>query len=231
MTDKEQIIIDGKKEKVNILFECNHIDDLQAYEMVKNRIEITPENAPICNFKIKIVSNTKSPYGFYTIFQKDPKKDEWEYMGIGNSGASSLITALLKAHKMGLKRISDLEERVIKHSAVVEEYCNRLADKEQECEELKTQISKIKEYVRHNMFDADCENWFEIFIYTFEDWKKSILENENKYKKECEKYKQALDDILEFIDREDWSILEHVDKGIKDIINKAKDGKNEKIHL
>ena len=91
-----------------------------------------------------------------------------------------------------------------------------------ECEELKTQISKIKEYVRHNMFDADCENWFEIFIYTFEDWKKSILENENKYKKECEKYKQALDDILEFIDREDWSILEHVDKGIKDIINEAK---------
>ena len=42
---------------------------------------------------------------------------------------------------------------------------------------------------------------------------------------ECEKFKQALDDILEFIDREDWSILEHVDKGIKDIIDKAKDGK------
>ena len=135
MEDKE-IIIDGKKEKVNILFECNHIDDLQAYEMIKNRIEITPENAPICNFKIKIVSNTKSPYGFYTIFQKDPKKDEWEYMGIGNSGASSLITALLKIHKMGLKRISDLEERIIKHSDEIEEYCNRLADKDHELKTL-----------------------------------------------------------------------------------------------
>lgn len=130
--DKEKIIIDGIEEKVNILFECNHVDEVQAYKMIENGIEINPENAPICNFKIKIVSNTKSPYGFCTIFQKDPKKDEWEYMGVGNSGASSLITALLKAHEMGLKRISDLEKRIIKHSDEIEEYCNRLADKDHE---------------------------------------------------------------------------------------------------
>lgn len=146
MTDKEQIIIDGKKEKVNILFECNHVDEVQAYKMIENGIEINPENAPICNFKIKIVSNTKSPYGFYTIFQKDPKKDEWEYMGIGNSGASSLITALLKAHEMGLKRISDLEKRIIKHSDEIEEYCSRLADKDLE---LKTLCKAFEiEYVK-----------------------------------------------------------------------------------
>ena len=74
-------------------------------------------------------------------------------------------------------------------------YYKQKTRKEQECEKLQEQISKIKEYVRHNMFDVDCENWFEIFIYTFEDWKKSILENENKYKQECEKYKQTLDEI------------------------------------
>lgn len=211
MTDKEQIIIDGKKEKVNILFECNHIDDLQAYEMVKNRIEITPENAPICNFKIKIVSSTKSPYGFYTIFQKDPKKDEWEYMGIGNSGASSLITALLKAHKMGLKRISDLEERVIKHSAVVEEYCSRLADKDHECEELKAQIETYSRMLENSEFKV-----------ALTDVRTGEREVWRSLGNKAQKYKQALDDILEFIDREDWSILEHVDKGIKDIINEAK---------
>lgn len=34
-------------------------------------------------------------------------------------------------------RIKDLEERIINHSKTVEEYCSRLANKEQECEELK----------------------------------------------------------------------------------------------
>ena len=36
-----------------------------------------------------------------------------------------------------LKRISDLEERIINHSNEIEEYCSRLADKNKECEELK----------------------------------------------------------------------------------------------
>ena len=96
------------------------------------------------------------------------------------------------------------------------------------CEKLQEQISKIKEYVRHNMFDIDCENWFEIFIYTFEDWKKSILENENKYKKECEKHKQALDEI----EKKCCAVLNGDEKilyayQIKEIISKAKDGNNE----
>lgn len=219
MTDKEQIIIDGKKEKVNILFECNHIDDLQAYEMVKNRIEITPENAPICNFKIKIVSNTKSPYGFYTIFQKDPKKDEWEYIGMGNSGASSLITALLKAHKMGLKRILDLEERVIKHSAVVEEYCNRLADKDHElktlCKAFEIEYAKDEEtghmFGRSNKLlrkEQECEKY------------EQALEEIEKELKECvycESQECACDDFEE--------CLNCVKTQILNIISRAKDGK------
>lgn len=198
MTDKEQIIIDGKKRKVNILFECNHIDDLQAYELIKNRIGITPENAPICNFKIKIVSNTKSPYGFYTIFQKDPKKDEWEYMGIGNSGASSLITALLKAREMGFKRISDLEERIIKHSAVVEEYCSRLADKD---DELKT-LCKA----------------FEIEYAKDEETGKLFGRSNKLLRKE-----QALNAILELVEEnKNTSQYQGICKSILDIINEAK---------
>lgn len=71
----------------------------------------------------------------------------------------------------------------------------QLARKTQECEKLQEQISKIKEYVRHNMFDVDCDNWFDRFIYTFEDWKKSILENENKYKQECEELKEENEEL------------------------------------
>lgn len=51
-----------------------------------------------------------------------------------------------------------------------------------ECEGLQHQIDKIKNYVKSNMFDVDCVNWFERFIYTFEDWKKSIVKNEDRYK-------------------------------------------------
>ena len=185
MTDKEKIIIDGIEEKVNILFECNHVDEVQAYKMIENGIEINPENAPICNFKIKIVSNTKSPYGFYTIFQKDPKKDEWEYMGIGNSGASSLITALLKAHEMGLKRISDLEKRIVRHSDVVEEYCSRLADKEQECEVLKRKVELM-------MDCPDCK---------VDEYKKALEEIEQHCNEQNLKYDTTACEILTIINK------------------------------
>lgn len=256
MGDKE-IIIDGKKEKVNILFECNHVDKVQAYRMIENGIEINSENVPICNFKIKIVSNTKSPYGFYTIFQKDPKKDEWEYMGIGNSGASSLITALLKAHKMGLKRISDLEERVIKHSAVVEEYCSRLADKEQECEQIKEKYEALKlenqeGYEIVDELKQECEELKEE-IKTY----KRILNNPEhkvaltdvrtgerevwrKLGSKADRYRKALDEIDKVINNIFDRCLGHKTDGctpvhnvceelikILDIINKAKGEGNE----
>ena len=113
MTDK-QIIIDGKKEKVNILFECNHIEDIEAFDMIKQGIEITPQNAPVGDFKIKIISNIHSPYGFSSICSKSKKSEDWEYMGFGHSGACSVTTALLKA----------------------------LQRKEQECEELKKELDK-----------------------------------------------------------------------------------------
>lgn len=199
MENKEKIIIDDIEEKVNILFECNHIDDLQAYELIKNGIEITPENAPICNFKIKIVSNTKSPYGFYTIFQKDPKKDEWEYMGIGNSGASSLITALLKAHEMGLKRISDLEKRIIKHSDEIEEYCSRLADKDHECEELKKR-------------NKDNERFYLIQYAKKDSEVLDLTHKLNVKTQECEKLKEEQNEIKKFLGISHKTIVQRLEE-------------------
>ena len=115
MTDK-QIMIDGKKEKVNILFECNHIEDIEAFDMIKQGIEITPQNAPVGDFKIKIISNIRSPYGFSSICSRSKKSEDWEYMGFGHSGACSVTTALLKA----------------------------LQRKEQECERLKWYLKEIR---------------------------------------------------------------------------------------
>ena len=51
----------------------------------------------------------------------------------------------------GIKRIKDLEERIINHSDTIEEYCNKLAKKQQECEklsfdnfDLKDQLTDLK---------------------------------------------------------------------------------------
>ena len=44
-----------------------------------------------------------------------------------------------------LKRISDLEERIINHSNEIEEYCSRLADKNKKCEKYEQAFDKIKE--------------------------------------------------------------------------------------
>lgn len=103
----------------------------------------------------------------------------------------------------------------------------QLQRKTEECEELQHQIDKIKNYVKSNMFDVDCVNWFERFIYTFEDWKKSIVKNEDRYK-------QALDEIEKYQKRNcETCVFNKTDKcGIScqifvilDIISKAKENK------
>ena len=91
-----------------------------------------------------------------------------------------------------------------------------------ECKKLKGQIDKVKDYVKHNMQDVDCDNWLERFIYTFEDWKKS-LQNDTDH------YKQALDEIEDVL----WTyhnnlytpknpVADEIEKRILDIISKAK---------
>ena len=55
-----------------------------------------------------------------------------------------------------LKRISDLEERIINHSNEIEEYCSRLADKNKECEELKERLVRTEEDLKYQC--VDCMN-------------------------------------------------------------------------
>lgn len=157
---KEQIIIDGRKRDCKILFSCKHIDDTAAYDMMCEGIEITPENAPVSDFELMLIENTNSPFGFSFVCKRNNKEDVWEQSGFGNSGACSIVTALLKVHKMGLKRISDLEERVIRHADEIEEYCSRLADKEQECERYKQVLNEIEQHCNEQNLKYDttaCE--------------------------------------------------------------------------
>ena len=173
MTDKEQIIIDGKKEKVNILFECNHIEDIEAFDMIKQGIEITPQNAPVGDFKIKIISNIHSPYGFSSICSRSKKSEDWEYMGFGHSGACSVTTALLKAlqrkeqeyeelrqyHNKCYKEFENEKQALLEKYNQVSinfynggycntEHCSLLKAKEQECEELKIYIESNEQQVK-----------------------------------------------------------------------------------
>lgn len=93
-----------------------------------------------------------------------------------------------------------------------------------ENEELKKSVDKIKNYVKNQMFDVDCENWFDRFIYTFEEWKKSICEDSARYLK-------ALEEIEEYC----IHYLKHNPKSpsidlnvILNIINKANPTKNKR---
>lgn len=119
MTDKE-VIVDGKKETAKVLFECYHIDDSKAFDMIRKGIKITPENAPIGDFEIKLIENVDSPFGFSSICKRSSKEDVWEYMGFGHSGACSIVIALLKQLRRKeqeceelLKSLRDSEQRAL----------------------------------------------------------------------------------------------------------------------
>ena len=53
-----------------------------------------------------------------------------------------------KQLQKSIVRIKDLEERIINHSKTVEEYCDKLARKTQECENLKEDYKELEQ--RHN---------------------------------------------------------------------------------
>ena len=200
MTDKEEIIIDGKKEKVNILFECNHIEDIEAFDMIKQGIEITPQNAPVGDFKIKIISNNHSPYGFSSICSRSKKSEDWEYMGFGHSGACSVTTALLKA----------------------------LQRKEQECEKLKEENEELNKKNNFLLQRLEVDDTETSLVFKLQrELENSKSEFYHAINSEL-RYKQALDEIEKrccAVLNGDEKILYAYQ--IKEIISKAKDGSNE----
>lgn len=179
MTDKEQIIIDGKKKDYKILFRCRHIDDISAYDMLSNGIKITPENVPISDFELMLIENTNSPFGFSSICKRNNKEDVWEYSGFGHSGACSVVTALLKQLTRKTQECEELKkyikETLAPHAQMLQTENDKLKEKfkkffgidNQECWDLaflsdenaryRKALEEIKEYTREQFCD-NCED-------------------------------------------------------------------------
>lgn len=80
-------------EQSKTLFECNHINERANYNLIKEGLGITPQNAITSNFKLKLIACSDSPYGFAACCLRG---DKWEYSGFGDTGACSVVVALLK---------------------------------------------------------------------------------------------------------------------------------------
>lgn len=150
MTNKEQIIINGKKQYCKILFRCKHIDDTAAYDMMCEGIEIKPENAPVSDFELMLIENTNSPFGFSLVCKRNNKEDVWEHSGFGNSGACSLVTALLKqlARKtQECEQKDEVVEELMRERQELQKQLRRQIDMnvaiQKECEELKAQLNDM----------------------------------------------------------------------------------------
>ena len=89
-------------------------------------------------------------------------------------------------------------------------YFKQLARKTQECEELKEKVKAYEKLALH-IKCPHCNNELGLILNGSED-------NHNLFVR----YRKALEDIEEFIEEEDWSILDYVFARIKDIISKAK---------
>ena len=127
-----------------------------------------------------------------------------------------------------------------------------LTRKTTECEELKESVDKIKNYVKNQMFDVDCENWFDCFIYTFEDLKKQLdkqaKDASNRYSelnrewnnrckkyaddlKSLNRYRKALDEIeglaTNLRTRTDYHSEDEVNADIDNVLNIISKAKGE----
>ena len=141
---KEQIIINGEKEDCKILFRCKHIDDLAAYNMIRNGIKITPENAPIGDFELMLIENTDSPFGFSSVCKRNNKEDVWEYSGFGHSGACSIVTALLKRLDLKTQECEELKAYAQRQENQREEYYKEYLKKDKA-------LKEIEEYCKNEI--------------------------------------------------------------------------------
>ena len=212
---KEQIIIDGEKEDCKILFRCNHIDDLAAYNMIRNGIKITPENAPIGDFELMLIENTDSPFGFSSVCKRNNKEDVWEYSGFGHSGACSIVTALLKRLARKTQECEKLNNEIIDMNSIIEDAAINLGNKDFTLYDLPFEIKKLRQ---------ECE-----------ELKKKLRELElknttlqNRYQQldgattNATRYRKALEEIEKIVSG-NYEILDPLAKQqISSIVNKAK---------
>lgn len=169
MTTNKQIIIDGKVKNCKILFECNSVDDLASFIMMKAGVEITPDNAPVFdNFDIRLIAEPRSPYGFSSLFKRNENIDEWEYMGFGHSGACSVVTALLK--------------QLQRKTAECEGYFKQRNNILEECIRYQEEIGKLQKSQFCVAYEKDCHK---------------VCKQQNCAIKNSYRYKQALDEIEE----------------------------------
>lgn len=177
----EQIIIDGVKEECEILFECGSVDDLASYDMIKKNIKITPENAPVDDYDIRLIANPQSPYGFTSIFKRNKNVDEWEYMGFGHSGACSVVTALLKRLVRKTQEYNNLAN-ILHATTIYPEICDRCKDEIL----IYPMISGKTSYTDH---EVDLETLIAIV-------------DRLKYKtQECEELKEKIKQVKDFKDK------------------------------
>lgn len=156
----ELIIINGEVKNCEVLFECNSVDDLASFKMIREGVEVTPDNAPTFDiFDIKLIAEPRSPYGFSSLFKRNENIDEWEYMGFGHSGACSVVTALLKqlqrktAEYEELKNNNDLADVVLQRK--LDKLINRNNRLEEELNQIKLLLDGKNE--QYNQKTQECE--------------------------------------------------------------------------
>lgn len=142
----ELIIIDGKVKNCEVLFECNSVDDLASFKIIREGVEVTPDNAPTFDiFDIKLIAEPRSPYGFSSLFKRNPNIDEWEYMGFGHSGACSVVTALLKQLQRKEQECEELKKKKEENETF---YLREYANKDSECLELQHKLKIATEALK-----------------------------------------------------------------------------------
>lgn len=142
----EQIIIDGRKRDCKILFRCKHIDDTAAYDMMCEGIEITPENAPVSDFELMLIENTNSPFGFSFVCKRNNKENVWEQSGFGNSGACSIVTALLKQLTCKTQECEEMEIAIKIKDQRIEDYRNALDNKTKQLNRYRQALDEIAKH-------------------------------------------------------------------------------------
>lgn len=137
----------------------------------------------------------------------------------------------------GYYRLTDITgiDYTVHGGADIEEIIKRVDILKQECEELKRKLSNQEQLYQNEIeiYDKAClqlrqENddlYLErLALNTANSGINSLLEIKEQ---ENDRYRKALEEIEQYINEEELNILPHVIIGIKNIINKAKEGNNE----